>query len=398
MKTYHRLLFAGVIIAGSFTFSALQAQVSPEIQLATRGVMSFNMDNISGQTTSAVNDFSDTALLLGFRQKMYNSYRAQMVIGLQFPDADSDLGQVFYHQIFIRLENRTNMIKMGRSRVRSALIEFPTLRDDDAIFFTDVLNPFSSGENTEDHQYGNVLELARVFGQRFWLRLHGEHFNRTPLLPGQPETEFDLNAAGFSLQYLVPETQLWNRPFLQQIGIGVNTFLSTDNSKSSTLNQSLRNLTFSAIINLRPDPVHFIDLRHQTIINNGIDGILAFSTFAGMSRAKSVATFTSLRYLYRKLERPTLQLALSFGYKTFPDLHVETSQRQFVVNGFYRIGENFDLGVQYQNLQFTGNMQALVGSSENRFQLSMIFAIDQLWNNQFDTRDSLLNLEHGYIQ
>ncbi len=398
MKTYTHILFAGLVLTAGTATTPVAAQVSPEIQLATRGVMSFNMDNAADRTTSAVNDFSDTALLLGFRQKMYNSYRAQMVIGLQFPDADSDLGQVFYHQIFLRLENKTNMIKMGRSRVRSALIEFPTLRDDDAIFFTDVLNPFSSGENTEDNQYGNVMEIARVFVQRFWVRLHGEHFNRTPLLPGMPETEFDLNAAGFSLQYRVPESQLWNRPFVQQIGVGVNTFLSADNSNSSTLNETLRNITVSAIFNLRPDPVHFIDLRHQTIINTGLDGVTTFVNFAGMARARSIASFSSLRYLYRKLERPTLQLAISFGYKTFPDLTIETNQRQLVLNGFYRIGENFDIGVQYQNIQFTGEMARLAGRSENRLQFSMIFAIDQLWNNQFDTRDSLLNLEHGYIQ
>ena len=106
------------------------------------------------------------ALLLGFRQKLYNKFRGQLVVGLQFPDADSDLGQVFYHQVFVKLENRSNILKLGRSRVRSALIEFPTLRDDDALLFTDVLNPFSNGENTEDNQYGNVIEGTHLFGQR----------------------------------------------------------------------------------------------------------------------------------------------------------------------------------------------------------------------------------------
>lgn len=124
------------------------AQVSPAIQLAGRGVMSFNSYNRAGgilvDENSAVNDFSDTGLLLGLRQKLYNNYRSRFVIGIQFPDAESDLGQVFFHQVHFQMENKWSLFKLGRTRVRSSLIEFPTLRDDDALQFTDVLNPFSA--------------------------------------------------------------------------------------------------------------------------------------------------------------------------------------------------------------------------------------------------------------
>ena len=377
--------------------SPVLAQLSPEIQLGARGVMSFNVDKTPEETVSAVNDFSDTAILLGFRQKLYSNYRGQLVVGFQFPDANSDLGQVFYHQVFVKLENKSNILKMGRSRVRSALIEFPTLRDDDVIDFTDVLNPFSSGENTEDNQYGNVIELAHVFGQRYWLRVHGEHFTETPVAPATSEVDFSLNAAGLSFQYRVPATQIWNRPILQQIGIGLNNFLTDRPGYSSEFDQALKNVTLSTIVNLKRDPVHFWDVRLQTIFNTGFSEVDRITSFADMTRVKSIATFASLRYLYRKLERPATQLALSFGYKTFPDLLNDTNQLQAVANGFYRLGENFDIGLQYQFQQFSGDLRALYGKNENRFQFSLVFGIDRLWNNQFDDRDSLLNLEHGYI-
>ncbi len=122
------------------------------------------------------------------------------------------------------------------------------------------------------------------------------------------------------------------------------------------------------------------------------------TTFAAMARAKSVATFTSLRYLYRKLERPTAQLAVSLGYKAFPDLLRDTNQLQAVAYGFYRLGENFDVGLQYQFLNYSGDLKTLFGDNEHRIQFSLVFSIDQTWNNQFDDRDSLLNLEHGHIQ
>ncbi len=390
-------LLWGLIFVSLSGMSGLFAQVGPEIQLGARGVMSFNTDMVSDKTTSSVNDFSDTGILLGFRQKLYNKFRGQLVIGFQFPDADSDLGQVFFHQTFLKIEDKSNILKMGRSRVRSSLIEFPTLRDDDALQFTDVLNPFSSGENTEDNQYGNVLELAHIFAQRYRLRIHGEHFTKTPVSPAANETNFSLNALGFSFEYRVPQTQLWNRPVIQQIGFGFNSFLADRQGYSNEFDKTLKNVLVSAIINLKRDPVHFWDVRTQTIFNLGFDEITDIRDFTTLTRAASVSNFTTIRYLYRKLERPAVQVALSGGVKNFPDLNRTTNQLQLILNGFYRLGENFDAGLQFQYSRFKGDLADLFGKSEFRVQFALVYSVDQLWNNQFDDRDSLLNLEHGYI-
>lgn len=390
------LLFGLNIIIWIVPFN-LVAQVSPEIQLAGRGVMSINNDRISDKTYSSVNDFSDTGILLGFRQKMYNQFRGQLVIGFQFPDADSDLGQVFFHQTFLKIEDKTNILKMGRSRVRSTLIEFSTLRDDDALHFTDVLNPFSSGENTEDNQYGNVLELTRIFNQRYWIRIHGEHFTKTPMSPEKSETNFSLNALGISFEYRVPETQIWNRPILQQIGIGFNNFLTDRTGYSNKFDETLKNVLFSTILNLKRDPVYFWDFRTQTIYNLGFKEITNIQSFYDLSRARSISVFSSIRFLYRKLERPTLQFSFSSGYKEFTQLDQSTSQINLVFNGFYRVGSNFDTGLQIQYNRFDGDLVKLFNENEIRVQLALVYSVDQLWNSQFDDRESLLNLEHGYI-
>jgi hypothetical protein len=386
-----------VLLALGTAVPAVLGQVKPEIQLGARGVMSFNANVVSGESTTAVNDFSDTGILLGFRQKLYNLFRGQLVIGMQFPDAESDLGQVFFHQTFIKVEDQKNVLKMGRTRVRSALIEFPTLRDDDALLFTDVLNPFSNGENTEDNQYGNVIELAHVFAQRYWVRIHGEHFTESPEPPATSETDFSLNAIGVSFEYRVPETQIWNRPFVQQLGVGFNNFLANREGGANRANQVLKNVIVSAILNLRPDPVYFWDARGQVIYNVGFDEVKTLAGWRDMARARSVAAFASLRFLYRKLERPTLQAALSLGYKTFPELLEKTRQTQIVANLFYRLGENFDAVFQIQHIQFEGSLRALYGRRETRIQFGFVYSIDQSWNRQFDDRESLLNLEHGYI-
>lgn len=372
-------------------------EVSPEIQLASRGVMSFNVERMSDETDTEMNDFSDSGLLIGFRQKLYSDYRGGMVIGFQFPDADSDLGQIFFHQMFLKVENRSSIFKMGRSRVQSALIEFPTFRGDDALDVTDVLNPFSSGENSEDSQYGNVIEVAHAFDQRYWVRIHGEHFTETPVPPATSETDFGLNAMGMAFEYHVPEMQRWNRQILNQIGIGMNHFRTGRPGYSSEMDRALTNVLFSTVLNVHPDPVHFWDVRYQTMYNLGFDEVEQVTDYADLTRAKSFSSFISLRYLYRRLEQPTAQGTLAFGYKTFPDLSNSTDQLQFVANGFYRLGEEFDVGVQYQYGKISGDLKSLYEENEHRIQLTLIYSVDQLWNNQFDDRHSLLNLEHGYI-
>ncbi len=375
----------------------IAAEVTPEFQLGARGVMSLNTDINNDQSTNTVSDFSDTDLMFGFRQKMYNKLRGQLVIGFQFPDAESDLGQVFFHQTFIKLESRSNILKIGRSRVKTTLLDFPMLRDDDALLLTTVLNPFSDGENSEDHQYGNVLEYAHLFGQRYQLRFHAEHFRKVPEVPGTAETDFGLNAVGFIMQYRVPESQRWNRTTIQSVSIGTNNFLTDRPGFSSEYDQALKNILFGFVINLKPDPVHFWDLRSQTIYNSGFEEVQSIENFGDLARAEAIGNYTSIRYLYRKLERPTLQVALLGGYKKYPNANQPTELLQVASNLFYRIGENFDVGLQVQYREFSGDLRKIYGDNETRIQLSFIYSVDQSWNYQFDDRESLLNLEHGYI-
>ncbi len=380
-----------------FTFSTIQGQISPEIQLGARGVMSINLNVSPEKTNTAVNDFSDSGILLGFRQKLFNDFRGRFVIGMQFPDANSDLGQIFFHQTFIQLDDRTNIIKLGRSRVASSLIDFPTLRDDDAIYFTDVLNPFSAGANSEDNQYGNVLEYTHIFAQRYRVQIHGEHFSKTPIPPATTETDFNLNSIGVSFIYRVPTSQLWERPVIQQIGLGINNFLTDRPGYTNEIDQMLPNFIFSTIINVLRDPVYFLDFRGQVIYNKGFDEITSITDNYSMTRTKSVSAFASVRYLLRKMERPTVQISVSAGYKDFSNIVNSTNQLQLIFNAFYRLGANFDVGLQIQYNKNKGDLQTLLGSSETRFQIALVYSIEQLWNSQFDDRESLLNLEHGYI-
>ncbi len=367
--------------------SIVQAQVSPEIELGVKGVMSGNVRINSVNETSAVSDFSDSQILLGFRQKLYSSWRAQMVFGMQFPDADSDLGQVFYNHVFLQVEDEKNIFKVGRSTTQTILNEFSTLRDDDAMLFNYSLNPFSNGTNTQDNQYGNVIEYTHIFKQRYWLSIHGENFANL-----SAPNNFELNSFGASFLYIVPESQIWNRNIIQRVGISYNNYITEQVGDGL-----LRNVLGTITLNIDPDPVHFIDLKIQGIYNVGFSAVDSINSYADYVRTPSFSTFGTLRYLYRKYERPFIQASVGFGYKSFANV-AESRQIIGIANVFYRLGENFDLGFQYRYLNNKGQSADLFSQRAHRLQIALVYSINQIFNTQFDNRNSILNLEHNYIK
>jgi len=69
------------------TNSVVGQELIPELRLGARGVVSGNINLADKEAASAVSDFSDSSVLLGARQQLFGSYRAQRVVGFQFPDA-----------------------------------------------------------------------------------------------------------------------------------------------------------------------------------------------------------------------------------------------------------------------------------------------------------------------
>lgn len=384
------------------TFAQLgEDNLMPEIEIGFKTIATGNFYTNQGEAAlelpilnegeQVVSDFSDSYFLLGARQKLYSDWRGQMVLGISFPDAGSGLGQVFYNQVLIQVENQKNIFKAGRTTSQTTLLEFSTLRDDDALQYNYVLNPFSNGLNTEDNQYANVLEYTHIFGQRWWATIHGENYQDF-----EKPNDFSLNGIGGSLVYRIPETQLWNRGFLQQIGVGYNNFL-TDRPEEN-VDEVLTNLIGSVALNLRPDPVHFIDFKAQVIQNLGFEDIQEINGYNDYTRTKSTGFYGSLRYVYRKLERPTFMTTLGFGYKDFPDIENDSNQWMGIATFSYRIGNNFDLVAQYRFNQNNGALMELLGKRQHRFQVGLAYTFNKVFNEQFDNRNSLLNLEHSYLQ
>lgn len=382
-----KIIYIAILISG-----LANAQITPEFEIGTKGVFSGNL-NFNSEESNAVTDFSDTQLLMGLSQKLYNNWRAQFVLGLQFPDANSNLGEVFYNNIFMKLEDQTNIFKVGRTLAQTNLNEFPTLRDDDAQQFVYALNPFSDGVNTERDQYANVLDYTHIFKQRFSVSIHGENFYDS-LEPN----DFRLNSMGLSLVYRVPESQRWNRNIVQQIGLSYNNYFTDRPGYSNDFDSSVKNLLFSTTLNLKPDPINFIDFRFQAIQNFGWDEVNTLNDYFDYTRTESSTVFGTFRYLKQKLERPHYQVSIGGGYKSLPNLEVDSNQLLFIANSFYRIGQNFDIGLQYRYTENTGFTEGLFGKNEHRIQLAVVYSFSKIFNKQFGDRQDLLNLEHNYIR
>tara|TARA_R110001583_G_scaffold127476_1_gene279091 strand:- start:619 stop:1773 length:1155 start_codon:yes stop_codon:yes gene_type:complete len=382
-----KLIYLTLFITG-----LVNAQITPEFEIGAKGVFSGNL-NFNSEESNAVTDFSDTQLLMGLSQKLYNNWRAQFVLGLQFPDANSNLGEVFYNNIFMKLEDQTNVIKVGRTLAQTNLNEFPTLRDDDAQQFVYALNPFSDGVNTERDQYANVLDYTHIFKQRFFVSIHGENFYDSL----EPD-DFRLNSMGLSLVYRVPENQRWNRNIVQQIGLSYNNYFTDRPGYSNDFDSSVKNLLFSTILNLKPDPIDFVDFKFQAIQNFGWDEITELNDYFDYTRTQSTSLFGTFRFLKQKLERPHYQISIGGGYKSLGNLSTDSDQLIFITNGFYRMGQNFDIGFQYRYTENAGFTQNLFGKNEHRFQLALVYSFSQIFNKQFGDREDLLNLEHNYIK
>lgn len=389
MKTTFFALTVSVLTT-IFPMNAL-AGGPPEIQISGKGVTSANLALSNSQSSSVVSDFSDSTLMLGLRQKLYSDWRSSMVMGIQLPDADSGLGDIFLSQTFLQLEDQYQEIKIGRSNARTSLVTFPTLRDDDALNFNYVLNPFSSGQNTQDNQYANVLEYRRVFNQRWWIGVHGENF-----IDFQNPNQFSLNALGAAFEYRVPPAQIWNREILQYAGLSYYNFLTEADGNFNLFTTSLQKIAAGLRLNVFPDPVHFVDFRAQSIYNLGLGSIESINDYNDYTRANALATFANIRYVYRRLERPLIQTNLGVGSRIFPNNN--STEWTVLANTFYRIGENLDLGLQYRFVSSQGEVRDLRGGDEHRLQVALVYNFDVQFFNQFDDRGSLLNLEHSYLK
>jgi hypothetical protein len=398
-------LLAIALLAAALAPAAGRAQESlPRITLAGNGLVSFNVNGTTafanGGTRATdfgtVNDFSDSFLLIRLDRQLYEKDRAGMVIGFLFPDAENDLGDVFYNQINVFYASQYFGVTLGRTRLFNFLLEFPTLREEDILEYGFVMNAFSNADNSEFSRYGNVFRLD-VFQLNSRLVLSGQVSNWTVTDDrGVKVDDFDLNAFSGALVYRLPDAIRYTG-FVRRVGLAIyGQDVDVPGQRWMTT------VAAAAALNLTRHPLRNFELRVQGMYNQGVDdpqdglGPVRLASPRGRARSKYVVSSVSLRYLARPYQLDRFQAAITGAYKRYPDL--DATQFAIVPNLFVRLGQGVDLGIQYQFEQFDDTLAQAIGRKrEHSVKLTLSFRFQTMFNNYFGERDDILNMEHGYI-
>lgn len=385
--------------ADGFMRSVGTAGSLPRITIAGRGIATYDIFNGSraggGQTNTSQVDYSDSALLTELDTKLYSGTRGGFLLGLRFPDRNTNLGTVFYHEVNTFLQGQRWGLRVGRTRLPNTLVMFPTLRDDDQLPYTDVPNGLSNSTASEYTQYGNVIQ-----GSYYWMHsllkmtVYGANEFETDAA-GNVVNRFKLNSGGVLVQYKLPPAIRYQRR-LEQLGGG---FYFQDVNVPGHSGKMLSALA-GTVVNLNRNPLRHWDVRFQGLYNAGA-GVDSVATVQDQALARSAAVVGSLRYLRAPYQVPRFQAAITVAYQKYLD--VGASRFSIIPNVTYRLGNGFDVVAQYaydQNngaLRYATNGRSAGLAHQNIVWLGMVYSFNFTFNNYFGNRNDILNMEHQYI-
>lgn len=405
------VLAAAILLATSP--GAVRAQESaPRLTFGGRGLVSFDVNGTApwsaGETGDTeygtVNNFSDSFLLLRLDQQLYEKDRAGLVTGFLFPDADADLGQVFFNQMNVFYDSQHFRVRAGRTRLSNFVLEFPTLREEDLLEYAYLTSGLSNAHNSYYSRYGNVLRgETYALGSR--LVAAGQLANRTVTdMEGETLDDFGVNSGSASLVYRLPK-MIRYQGVLRRAGV---TWVTQQVEAPGQ--EWMHGLAAGAAVNLTRNPIHNVELRAQGTYSFGVEepavpvvdpdsplpATAPLSEPVGRARAESYGLVGSVRFLSRPYQLRRFQAAVTGAYREYPDR--DASQFAVVPNVFVRLGQGVDLGLQYRFEQNDDALAAALGHKrEHSVQATLSFGFQMMWNSYFGERDDILSMEHGYI-
>ncbi len=370
--------------------------LQPQIEVAGSGVATldaghggiFGGRGIGGQ--SQIN-ISDSSLALGAAQRLYHGAIGSFSLGgLTLDESNTGHGkQFFLHQAFLDFQDLRFEGYLGRTnRPAAQIVTFPTVREDDLIDYTSVLNPFSDGANIEEHRYGNVAAVVFNSGLSHFVNVHAEHLIDTA---GVGESDSGLNAFGATYQYE-------GNPALTTIeraptyGVGFE-HRAVDKSAGGASNVFYA----GGVLNLQPGLVNKLDIRVLGQVTFGND-TATLNTLNDSYRADQQAIALSLRKLYSPFGRPASQWALTAGMKRYSKVSdassygVALSYAKSLGQGFDFVSQiGFDHRTDAMAMAFDGHRDSTV------FQVGLVFNFGSTFNQAVGPRRSPTNLLHQYI-
>jgi hypothetical protein len=388
MKTIMRLLLVLFLPVATSVSHALEVDraVTPRITLAGKVVATADAVARDSEPTaeSGINT-GDSSLLLRLDKRLYGEDVGGAVVGISEHD-----DTVSFHQLNAFYRNQHYRVMVGRARLVNHVIEFSTLRDGDLLAYAHAGNGSSSDEF--DQLYGEQLAVDLYPGGKV---------DRIALWGGERRnTAGSDDPAGFDsygLGYLYEQAEaLRYVKWLRKAGV----MIDSQQVLRAGGEEWMRTVIAGADFNLNQNPEASWSLALQLIGNGGVDGVSGADVVHSTSdhvmqraRAKSRSVVIELRHTRRPLLLTRWQGSVALAQKSFDDLD-EAKQWSVVPALRYRLGAGVDLAAQASYTHFS---DGLGGGSDRLVQVGLIFGLDTTFNDTFGERDSLLNLEHGYL-
>ncbi len=370
---------------------------SPQIEVAGVGISTLGVARTTDRQSEAGINFSDSALLIGASQRLYDEAIGSFVFGDLATDSanqgsannSANNTSYFTHQSFVDYQSKSIEVLIGRTDNKTAhTVDFPTLRGDDLVTLTNPTDPFSNGGNTEEHRYANVASISFNQNFSFFENFHIQHLINSANLG----SDTGINSFGITLQYLAPPG-LENFSTLPSYGFGYEYIKLSANAPSG-----LSQIYGGATINLNKSVTNLIDLRFQDILSLGSQ-LTSFQNVTDSFQADSNAAALALRYLYKPFGGSGYQVAVTSAYKSYLKVS-QANSFGFALTGVKTLGQGFDLIGQFQGQSRSSSLAAYQSPGvgfENTIEVGLAFNFDALFNKHINSRRSLLNQEHQYV-
>jgi len=379
------LALSSLLVQNVFALE-VDREVMPRITLGGRTIVTAdNYGYLKGAVTNKKDTINtdDSALILRFDKHMYGveSGVAGAVIG--FREVSNS---VIFHQLNAFYWNKNIEFRMGKSKLRNTIIEFPTLRNEDLVDYTHV-NTASSDEEF-DQVYGDIISFDWYFSGSnqsigTWAGTRKNDTTNT----GAPD---GYDTKGFNYQYK-PSEDLQYLKRIRHAGILVDS----QKVQTATGEKWMQAVIAGVELNLNINPTSSWSLGLQTISNNGLDGANGLSSISSRAKIKSSAQVLSLRYTRRPLLLTRWQVGLSVASKKYDNI-TNAKNTSIIANFSYRLGQGVNLMTQIKQTDYSNAINN--GNDEMVIQAGISFQFDAVFNNSIGERNSILNLEHGYLQ
>jgi hypothetical protein len=294
-------------------------------------------------------------------------------------------------------------LTLGSMRLRNTLVRFPTVREEDLLAYTHILNGSLGLEADADQVFGQSLVLDGYLRPGFWrAAVFSERRTQTELTPGGVFTEDSSarpNTLGASLAYDVPESVQYEH-VLRRVGILYDRQeLERRDGNRAEINAVL----LGAVTGLNDDPEFPWQVGLQVIHSTGLDDrdsegrAIRAATPEELARETATASVLSVHYANRQYLQTRWQGAITVAHKNYPDLS-QASQWSAAPAWYWRLSSGLDLVAQAIYTDYGPRLAEIYGFDRTlTVQIGIAMAVEAVFNDQVTDYDSILEREHGSV-